>query len=121
MTSANGKRVIRTSRGRQSSVAQTDDNGIVELVKTYVRQETLGPLKGAGRWMAYGAAGAFLLGLGLVLVLLGGLRFLQTKFDTTFDGAWSWVPYAIVLAVSVIVLGITFSRVKKTTLAKEPS
>jgi hypothetical protein len=102
-------------------VAQTDDNGLVELVKTYARQETLGPLKGAGRWLAYGTAGAFLLGLGLVLILLGGLRFVQSKYDTTFDGAWSWAPYLFVLIAAGIVMFIAFSRVKKTTLAKEPS
>ena len=60
------------------------------------------------------------IGIGLVLLLVGGLRILQTEFDTTFDGAWSWVPYAIVLAVAVIVLAIVISRVKKATLAKEP-
>lgn len=108
-------------RGRQSGMAREDDGGIVELVKTYAKQETLGPLKGAGRWLAFGAAGAFLLGLGLLLALLGALRFLQTKFDTTFDGAWSWVPYLIVVAAAAVILVIAISRVKQSTLTKEPN
>lgn len=117
-------------RGRQSGVAEPngdrarasniDATGIVDLIKTYARQETLGPLKGAGRWLAFGAAGAFLLGLGLVIVLLGALRFVQTKWDTTFDGAWSWLPYLFVLIAAGIVLAFTFSRIKKSTLSKEP-
>ena len=67
-------------------MARTDDVSIIELVKQYAAQETLGKLKGARRWLAFGAAGAVLLGLGLMLLLLGGLRFVQTEFDTTFDG-----------------------------------
>ena len=55
-----------------------------------------------------------------MLLLVGGLRILQTEFDTTFDGAWSWVPYTIVLAVSLDLIVIVISRVKKATLAKEP-
>jgi MFS family permease len=101
-------------------MAREDDDGIIELVKAYAKQETLGPLKGAGRWLAFGAAGALLLGLGLFLILLGGLRFLQTKFDTTFDGAWSWAPYFIVAAVAGLVLALAFSRVKQPSLHKEP-
>ncbi|MBI5090081.1 MAG: hypothetical protein HZB15_14795, partial [Actinobacteria bacterium] len=27
---------------------------VIELVKDYARQETLGPLRGAGRWLAAG-------------------------------------------------------------------
>ena len=30
---------------------------VVDLVKTYAQQETVGPLKGAGKWLAMGAAG----------------------------------------------------------------
>jgi len=102
-------------------MAREDDDGIIELLKTYAKQETLGPLKGAGRWLAFGAVGSLLLGLGLFFVLLGGLRFLQTKFDTTFDGAWSWAPYLIVFAVAVVVLLVAFSRVKQPSLNKEPN
>ena len=101
-------------------MARTDDVTIIELVKQYAAQETLGKLKGARRWLVFGAAGSVLLGLGLMLLLLGGLRFVQTEFDTTFDGAWSWVPYALVVLASAIVLAVAISRVKKATLAKEP-
>jgi hypothetical protein len=92
---------------------------VVDLVKEYARQETLGPLKGAGRWLALGAVGAVLLGLGLVLVLIGVLRLLQTEV-AAFDGAWSWVPYVIVAAVGVILAVLTLSRVRRSTLGKEP-
>jgi len=92
---------------------------VVELVKTYVRQETVGPLQGIGRWLGLGVAGAFTLGLGLVLVVLGLLRLLQTEAHSTFDGNWSVLPYVIALVVCGLVVGIAVSRIKKETLRKE--
>ena len=92
---------------------------VIDVVKEYARQETLGPLAGAGRWLALGSVGALLLGLGSVLTLLGTLRLLQTE-TSVFDGAWSWVPYVIVLVVAAALTVITLSRVKKASLGKEP-
>lgn len=101
-------------RGEAASVGE-----VLDLVKDYAKQETLGPLKGAGRWLALGSLGAVSLGLGLVLVLLGLLRLLQTEFEV-FDGAFSWVPYVIILALSLGLAWVSLSRVKKATLGKEP-
>lgn len=93
---------------------------VVELVTSYAKQETLGPLRGAGRWIGVGAASALLLGLGLFLLLLGLLRLIQTEFEGLASGGSSWVPYAIVLAVTGVLLVITLSRINKTFLTKEP-
>jgi predicted cobalt transporter CbtA len=101
---------------------QTDQPSFGELidsVKSYAKQETLAPLKGAGRWLAFGVAGSLVLGLGLSLVLLGLLRLLQTELDDQLDGNWSWAPYAITLVVSLVVIGITLSRVGKSTLQRK--
>lgn len=92
---------------------------VIDLVKDYARQETLGPLAGAGRWLTLGAAGSTFLGLGLTFVLIGVLRLLQTE-TSAFAGAWSWVPYLVVLALAVATAGLALSRVKKATLGKEP-
>ena len=105
---------VKRQRAESASVGD-----VVDLVKGYARQETLGPLKGAGRWLALGTAGATFLGLGLVLVLLGVLRLLQTELDA-FDGGFSWVPYVIVLVICGLLSAIALSRVKKATLGKEP-
>lgn len=102
------------SRHESASIGE-----VVDLVRDYAKQETLGPLKGAGRWLALGAAGAVLIGLGSVFVLIGVLRLLQTE-TSAFDGGWSWVPYLIVLVAAAIVAAIALSRVKKATLGKEP-
>ena len=102
------------SRHESASIGE-----VVDLVRDYAKEETLGPLKGAGRWLALGAAGAVLLGLGSVFVLIGVLRLLQTE-TSAFDGGWSWVPYLIVLVAAAIVAAVALSRVKKATLGKEP-
>ena len=92
---------------------------LVEFVKTYAQQETLGPLRGAGRWLALGTAGAAVLGLGLTLLTLGLLRLLQTEWDSVTTGAMSWLPYLIVLMVVVALLLITVTRISKKSLNKE--
>lgn len=89
---------------------------VVEYVTTYAKQETLGPLKGAGRWLAFGTMAALSLALGLVLMLLGLLRLLQTEWSRSASGALSWLAYAIVLLVGVAVVVFTFSRISKTSL-----
>lgn len=107
---------------RSAPPPQDDDTSIgavVELVKTYAKQETLGPLKGAGRWLARGAAGAALLGLGLTFVLLGLLRLVQTEWGRSARGSLSWLPYAIVLVVCVALLVLTISRINRDSLNKE--
>lgn len=93
---------------------------VIDFVKTYAKQETLDPLKGAGRWLAYGAAAAFAMGLGLMIVLLGLLRLIQTELEDLAEWQWSWAAYAITLVVTAGLLVITLTRVKKSTLNKEP-
>ena len=74
-----------------------------ELVVAYAKQETIEPIKELGRFVAFGAAGSLFLSVGLVMLMLAGLRALQTETSTTFTGNWSWVPYLIVLAVCGVV------------------
>lgn len=70
-----------------------------ELVVAYFKQETLVPLQQLLRVVAFGLAGALLLGLGVVCLTVGGLRLLQEGTGSTFTGNWSWAPYAIMTVV----------------------
>lgn len=74
-----------------------------DLVRAYALQETVEPIKGLGKYAAFGIAGSILVSLGLVLLLLGALRALQTATGDTFDGSWSWAPYLIVLVLASII------------------
>ncbi len=73
-----------------------------QLVVDYVKQETIVPVRRLGRFVGFGVAGSLTLSAGLVLLVLGALRVLQTELGTAFEGTWSWVPYLIVLVVCAI-------------------
>jgi hypothetical protein len=98
-----------------------DIGAVVELVKDYATQETLGPIQGAGKWLAMGAAGAALLGTGCVFLLLGILRLIQTEFGSSFSNSWTYLlPYLIALIATLIVMAFAAWRIsKKKTLQKE--
>lgn len=74
-----------------------DIREVWKLVVAYARQETLEPIRGLGRFLAWGLAAAVFISTGLFLALLGALRLLQTETGSAFDGNWSWVPYVITL------------------------
>jgi hypothetical protein len=86
---------------------------VIDLVKAYAKQETIGPLKGIGRKIGLGVAGAVCLGAGLFFISLGLLRLVQTKIPRIAHGAWSWVPYLMVFAFCVGVTGFALSRITK--------
>lgn len=94
----------------------------VQLLKDYVRQETLGPLKGAGRWIALGVVGALLISAGTAFLALGSLRLIQSEWPDTFAGRWmSLVPYASALLFCFFVAGMALMRINKQPLNKEKS
>jgi len=92
---------------------------VIDYVKAYAQQETVGPLKGAGKWIAFGAAGSACLGLGLSLLLLGLLRMLQTESFGAQSARWTWVNYLIVAVVCAIAIALALWRINKTFLDKE--
>ena len=74
-----------------------------QLVVAYFKQETIEPLKGLIRFVAVGAGAMFCVGIGSVLVLLAGLRALQTETGDAFDGNWSVLPYVIVFFAALLI------------------
>ena len=85
-----------------------------DLTKGYAKQETVEPLKGLGRYLAFGVGGALLIGFGVVLLMLAGLRALQTQTNTMFTGSWSWLPYVIVLVAAAGLAALAVSRINRT-------
>jgi hypothetical protein len=93
-----------------------------ELVVAYAKQETVDPLKGLGRYAGFGIAGGVLFGVGYMFIAVGSLRLLQgwgdSPDDLHFQGNWSWVPYAIVVAGSAIIAGLIWmARGKRASKA----
>ena len=82
-----------------------------QLTVDYLKQETVQPLKGLGRFLYMGIAGSFFLAFGILLILLGVLRLLQTETGTALTGDWSWVPYAVVVVLGIAVIGVAVWRI----------
>ncbi len=107
----NGGRSGTTAAGRE----------FVDLVVAYAKQETLGPLRGLGRFVAFGVSGSVALSIGVPLLLLALLRALQTETGSTFGGNLSWLPYLITAGAALGVLGLAAWRIKKTLPVRTPA
>ncbi len=90
---------------------------IFDSLLTYVKTETLRPIRGAGRWIGFGFVAAISLSIGIVLGALGILRMAQSLMNID-SGSWSWLNYVVTLVVCVVVFVVTISRIRKGTLEK---
>ncbi len=99
------------ARGDASLPTMVSD--LWELIRTYAKQETIGPLKGLGRSIALGVGGSLILSVGLVLLTLATLRALQTETGTTFDGSWSWAPYLLTVVGVAILIAVCLAATRK--------
>jgi hypothetical protein len=95
-----------------------------DLVVAYAKQETTDPLKGLGRYIGYGLAGAVLMGTGIGFLAIGLLRALQGNRGWLFHGNWSWVPYAIdvigLVAIAALVWTTRSRLNRKTKRSRNP-
>ena len=88
------------------------------MVRAYVKQETLDPLRGVGRWLAWGAAGAIALLFGAVVGLVGVLRLLQAEVFSDTE-VFTFVPYFIVAVVVVVLIWLSITRIQRPSLHRE--
>ena len=93
---------------------QRDLADIRDLAVRYIKEETIQPLKEMGRFVLYGVLGSIFVGFGVLLLLLGALRFLQEQF-TILDGNLSWLPYVIVAVLAGGVIALTMWRIVSGT------
>ncbi len=103
----------RSGTGRGLSGLRTSGSETLQLVIDYVKQETLDPLKGLGRFILFGVAGSVALAIGLVILSVAFLRFLQAETGTTFSGDLSWVPYLICAVAVVAVAAVSVRAVSR--------
>jgi hypothetical protein len=82
-----------------------------QLTIDYLKQETLGPLKGILRFLMWGLAGSLAIAVGVLLLLVGVLRLLQEETGSSLTGNWSWVPYFVVTALGLAVVGLAAWRI----------
>jgi hypothetical protein len=94
-------------------------NDAVHLTIDYVKQETLGPLKGIWRFLAWGVGGSVLIAIGVLLGLIGVLRLLQDETGSAMTGDWSWAPYFITTVVGLAVAGLAGWRITAGPAARK--
>ena len=102
-----------TARSSRPKPLPTLISELWELTVTYLKQETVEPIKGLGRYIALGVAGSVFVSLGLVLLVLAGLRALQEETGDTFQGDWTWAPYFITLIGCLVVVALALRAVSK--------
>jgi hypothetical protein len=88
------------------------------LVVDYAKQETLGPVKGLARFVAFGMLGSVTMSVGVVVLLVALLRILQTETGTTFGGKLSWLPYVITAGAALLVAALAGWRITKGAAAR---
>lgn len=101
---------------RMSPVSRVTD--VVDSVKAYAVQETIGPARGAARWLAFGSLGAVFLGVGTVFFALAALRLVQDLGGESLSGGWSFVPHLVAATVLGVLSGVAMSRVHRTSLGR---
>jgi hypothetical protein len=89
---------------------------VVDLVKEYVKQETVAPLKRLWRAIGWYLIGSFLLGIGGVELLLGFLRFWEGSDGHRFSHALNWLPYVFTFVAGVAYLAVVTFIVKKNVI-----
>jgi hypothetical protein len=104
-TAAGSGNGTETATGEDKSLV-THVSELYELVLAYAKQEALEPVKGLGRFIGFGVAGALVFGVGAVIMLIGGLRALQTQTGTALQGNWSWAPYGITAVGCALIIGL---------------
>lgn len=77
----------------------------LDLLRRYILQETVSPLRHLLLRGLLGTAGALLTGVGVVVLLLGVLRVLQTETGSALKNSWSFAPYLLTAAVAVVLAG----------------
>ncbi|WP_419853417.1 hypothetical protein [Candidatus Poriferisodalis sp.] len=108
---------------RRDSGLRAEISELVGMLRSYIVQEAVGPLRGLGRYVLFGLTGAIGVSLGVVLGALGVVRVLQAETDL-FNANWSFVPHVagavfLLMAIALLVRAI---RPKHTdAAAPEPA
>jgi hypothetical protein len=110
--------VLGDRQHRSRSGESDPSRDLAELIVAYLKQETIGPGKSLLRWVRYGVVGSLLISVGIGLVLLGILRFLQEGVGGALSGSSSWLQYFITLIVAAIIGAVSAKAIVKVKARK---
>jgi hypothetical protein len=86
---------------------------LVNLVKGYVKQETVAPITALGRYVRFGIVGVVALAIGTLMLAIGLLRMLQYETAPHFDGSLTFVLYIPSAIFAVLVMGLAVIAITK--------
>ena len=75
------------------------------MLTDYARQETVGPIKLLGKWVAFGVGGALCVAIGVGYLTFGLLRWTQSLDTFTGDTRSFW-PYLIAFGGLLVIIGL---------------
>jgi len=109
--------VIRPeSRNGAAKPVGTLLNEFVSLVVGYAKEQTVDPIKGLGRYLLFGVAGAFMIAIGWGLTALAAIRLVQAETGNHLRGSLTWVPYTSGLIVATAGAGLTVWRLRRVQI-----
>ncbi len=91
---------------------------LVAMLRAYVAQETVGPLRGLGRYLVFGLAGSLAISVSLVLAALALMRVLQSE-TSVFGANWSFVPHLAGAALLVVAIVLLAKSIKPSTDSRD--
>ena len=91
---------------------KADFDDLVSTLRAYVKQETLGPIRGLGRYLGFGLAGTACFAVAEVFLVLGVVRVLQST-NSVFQGNLGFVPYLAGFATCVAFISLTIFVLKR--------
>jgi hypothetical protein len=91
-------------------------NEFVSLVITYAREQTVDPIRGLGRYLAFGLAGALLTAIGGGLAVLATIRLIQAETGRHLTGSLTWMPYTGGFIVAGVGTGLAVLRLRRGTV-----
>lgn len=92
----------------KSTYGQVEE--LIDLVKSYIKQETVDPLRTIGKRFGLGVGAAVVFGMSAIFFSLGFLRIVERYFDFMSRGVLSAVPYVLAVAMLGATLYLVWSR-----------
>ncbi|MFT7648673.1 MAG: hypothetical protein ACI8Y4_003425 [Candidatus Poriferisodalaceae bacterium] len=89
-----------------------DAKDLIQTLRDYAKQETVGPFKHVGKYIVFGVAGALCMAVAVILGMLALLRVLQTQTGL-FDNNLSFLPYTFTVLALGLVIGVTARAIAK--------
>jgi DMSO/TMAO reductase YedYZ heme-binding membrane subunit len=102
------------------AISQSEDaaRATLNLLRRYVLQETLTPLRHLVKRAALGLAAAVLSSAAGLIALIGLLRVLQTETGGAMSGSWSFAPYLLTCVVAFVLIGVVAFLAYRATAKK---